>query len=91
MTRALLLALLNMALPFLVRAGWILLLRYLYRQHMKKNPQLIDVTPKPEWYFPVVKLLLIGVALMAVTFIGARLFTPPDHWHAANPAQDKNY
>lgn len=73
MIRFILLTLLNLSLPFLIRAAYV----YWQRWHHKRKPEMVDVTP-PNYDFPLVKLLLAGLLLMFLTLAGLRLFVEPD-------------
>ncbi len=75
MTRLVLLTLFNLALPFLIRAAWLLALR-IYRKRQKERG-IIDVTPV-RWHFPYLKLLAIGLLLLAVSLFAWRLHAPDD-------------
>ena len=93
MTRFFILTLLNLMLPFLLRAGYIYMLRVLHRRREKQqDPRIIDVTP-PKWHFPVIKLLSIGLILLFVSLMVLRFSsdTPPTDWHQANPAQSVTF
>lgn len=70
MLRTIVITLLNIALPFLIRALYIYILRM--RAKSQTNKGMKDITP-PAWDFPVKKLILIGLAL-ALLSIGVMRF-----------------
>jgi hypothetical protein len=92
MTRLILLTLLNLALPFLVRAVWLMSLQMLYQyRRRQQGAEVIDVTP-PRWHFPVRKLLVAGLVLLALSLFVLRFVgESKDSWQPANPAVSKNY
>lgn len=69
MLRFVLLTLANLLLPFLVRAAYLYALRIWHKKNNK---------PQPAWQFPVVKLLLVGVALLFVSLFIYRVVIPTD-------------
>ena len=71
MGRTIIITLLNIAIPFLIRAMYIYILRVKAR---KQQRRMIDVTP-PEWEFPVRKLIIIGLLLSVFSIGIARFFT----------------
>lgn len=92
MTRMIILTLLNMALPFLIRAGWLLFIRWMYKRRAQKEG-LKDVTP-PKWHFPVLKLLIIGFILLCVSLLATRFITHDDQrdgWTSGNQALSKEF
>ncbi|MDD9912579.1 MAG: hypothetical protein OXR68_04780 [Alphaproteobacteria bacterium] len=93
MTRFVLIALLNLMLPFLIRAAWLLVLRQLHRRKVKKYPEIIDVTPAPKWDFPILRLLVIGILLLTVALTIFRILNTEKNinWQPANPAVSKEY
>ncbi len=93
MSRFLLLLILNLSLPFLIRAAWIILLKLRHNHMVRNNPDIIDVTPKPVWYFPVRKLLLAGVVLLMLSLVGWRFITQQvdTSWESSSPAISKEY
>lgn len=72
MLRTITITLLNIALPFLIRAIYIYILRLLAKRQQKKG--MIDITP-PEWHFPVKSLILIGLVLSLITIAVLRFTT----------------
>jgi hypothetical protein len=91
-TRLILLTLLNFALPFLVRAAWLMALHMLYQyRRRQQGVDVIDVTP-PRWHFPVKKLLVAGFVLLAVSLLLLRFMgVEQDSWRPASPAISKDY
>lgn len=71
MFRTLVITLLNIALPFIIRALYIYGLRIIAKRKNKKG--IKDVTP-PEWTFPVKKLVLIGLMLSVISVGITRFF-----------------
>ena len=71
MIRFILLTIINLSLPFILRAIYIYAVRlYVKRQHTKG---IKNVTP-PTWHFPVRKLLIIGFILLLITLGAYRFF-----------------
>ena len=92
MNRFVLLTILNLMLPFLVQAAWVSFLRLRHKQKVKKQPEIIDVTP-PEWRFPVFKLLGVGLVLLALSLLVWRFseMETDTTWENPNPAASREY
>lgn len=86
MLRFMLLTLLNISLPFILRAIYIYALRVRSRRQARKGMK--NVTPPPEWHFPVRRLLMIGVLLLFLSLLAYRMFgIDVDAPFAGNPVQ----
>ncbi|MFT7432427.1 MAG: hypothetical protein ACI9TY_000039 [Alphaproteobacteria bacterium] len=72
MLRTVIITLLNIALPFLIRAIYIYILRIQAKKQQKKG--VVDITP-PAWHFPVKKLILAGLALSLLSIVVLRFTT----------------
>ena len=79
--------LLNLALPFILRAIYIYAKRVI---HKRKKTEVID--PPPAYTFPVLKLLILGVALCFL-FLGLnRIFLlEPDAPFVGNQSKTEVY
>lgn len=82
MIRTILLTLLNIALPFLIRAAYLYALKIIYKRKLKKGMK--DVTP-PEHHYPIKTLITIGL-LMAIACIATNrfFFTETDKPYVGN-------
>lgn len=88
MIRTLIISLLNIALPFLLRALYIYFLRLRAKKQNKKGMK--DITP-PEWDFPIKKLVLIGLLLAIASIAVMRFaFTDIDNPYVGNIAKSEN-
>lgn len=88
MIRTLIVTLLNIALPFLLRALYIYFLRL--RAKKQSNKGMKDVTP-PEWHFPVKKLVFIGLILSIASIAVMRFaFTEVDTPYIGNISKSEN-
>lgn len=87
MLRTILISLLNIALPFLLRALYIYILRLHAKRQNKKGMK--DVTP-PAWDFPVKKLVIIGLILSILSIAFIRFFmTDLDEPYVGNIAKSE--
>lgn len=84
MIRTIILSLVNLALPFLLWAFKIYAVRVWNRYHKK---------PLPDYHFPWLKLLLIGVLLLVAVLVITRLFgvEVDTGWHVSNPSVSQDY
>lgn len=88
--RFILLTVLNLALPFLLRWAWLVLLDWQQKKPIEKR--MIDVTPKQK--YPIPLLLACGIGLLLLSLLFFRITedsaqTRDDGWHSANPAQSR--
>jgi hypothetical protein len=88
MTRFILLTILNIALPFILRAAYLYGMRALARYKIRKGMK--DVTP-PEWHFPTFKLIFIGLFLLTCSLLFYRLNDAPDTPHVPNQERPAHY
>lgn len=91
MTRLIIITMLNLALPFLIRAGWLMFFMWLNKRREAQG--IKDVTP-PKWHFPVTRLLIIGFILLACSLVVLRFWnadTTANDWQTGNQALSKDF
>lgn len=92
--RIILITLLNLAFPFLIWIAKMAYAEWRYNRWLKwhdASTNIKDITPKakPSRHFPVRKLLLAGLILLACSLIGYRLFgvQQDTSWTTGNAAK----
>lgn len=71
MIRFIFLTLINLALPFVLRAIYLYARRLLVKRDIKKGKVVGEL---PAWHFPIRKLLLVGFFLLLTTLAAYRFF-----------------
>ncbi len=91
MTRIVLITALNLALPFLLWAAKVYFTAWMHRRYLRKNPDIIDVTPSERPIVPYVKLFFFGLFLLGITLAFLRIsgFEQDTTWTTGNQARSE--